>query len=137
MQTAAATTLAFEVHTARRRYYVPRAHVDHLGAAPPPESSEAHTRPLLARELGPLLDPVDDGAPGRQALTVLLRRRTVVLRVQRIENVERITVQPLAPLLLRRLRAPWVLGVVLSNDQPVIVLDARRIATDLALGVIS
>lgn len=103
---ATAATLAFEVQTARRRYFVPRGHVDQLGVAPLPNASEAHGRPLLTRDLGPLLDPEDSGAPARQALTVLLRRRTVVLRVQRIESLESVTVHPLAPLLRRRLRAP-------------------------------
>ncbi|MGQ9925594.1 MAG: chemotaxis protein CheW [Chloroflexaceae bacterium] len=134
---AVATALAFEVQTARRRYFVPRSHVDQVGIAPPPNASEAHGRPLLARDLGPLLDHEDSGAPGRQALTVLLRRRTVVLRVQRIENLESVTVHPLAPLLRQRLRAPWVLGAVIRDDQPVLVLDVRRIATDVALGAVS
>ncbi len=133
---ATAATLAFEVQTARRRYFVPRGHVDQLGVAPLPNASEAHGRPLLTRDLGPLLDPEDSGAPARQALTVLLRRRTVVLRVQRIESLESVTVHPLAPLLRRRLRAPWVLGAVIHDDQPVLVLDMRRIATDLALGAV-
>ncbi|MCX7790630.1 MAG: chemotaxis protein CheW [Chloroflexaceae bacterium] len=137
MSGAVATTLAFEVHTGRRRYFVPRDHVDQLGTAPPPTVNQSHGRPLLARDLGPLLDPADDGAPGRQALTVLLRRRTVVLRVQRIESLASVTVHPLAPLLRQRLRAPWLLGAVITDDQPVLVLDVRRIATDVALGAIA
>ncbi|MCS6882069.1 MAG: hypothetical protein RMK84_07770 [Oscillochloridaceae bacterium] len=137
MTGAVAPTLAFEVRTACRRYFVPRGHVDQLGFAPPPDALVALERPLLARDLGPLLDPEDGGAPGRQALAVLLRRRTVVLRVQRIESLESVIVHPLAPLLRRRLRAPWVLGAVIRDDQPVLVLDVRRIATDLALGAIA
>lgn len=137
MISAVAPTLAFEVQTARRRYFVPRGHVDQLGVAPLPDAVTVLDRPLLTRDLGPLLDPEDGGAPGRQALTVLLRRRAVVLRVQRIESLESVTVHPLAPLLRQRLRAPWVVGAVIRDDQPVLVLDVRRIATDLALGAIA
>lgn len=139
MVTAAARALLLDVRTTGRRYFVPRSHVDLLGPAPQTEAVDARGRPWLVRDLGSLLDPADHGAPGRrQALTVLLRRRTVVLLVQRIESLEpHTTVQPLAPLLARRLRAPWVLGAVALDALPILVLDLRRIAADLALGAIT
>jgi hypothetical protein len=132
--------LLLEVRTAGRRYLVPRSHVDHLdqvidGALP---ASDARGRPLINRELGPLLDPSDQGAPGRRhALTLVLRRRTVALLVARAESLAAPgPIQPLGPLLTPLLARPWLLGAVVVADQPVLVLDLRRIAADLALGLV-
>ncbi|NTU79295.1 MAG: hypothetical protein HGA45_07820 [Chloroflexales bacterium] len=132
--------LLLEVHTATRRYLVPQAHLDHLAqmvtshAPAPARRSTA----LVCRELGPLLDPADAGGPGRRhALTVELRRRTVALLVERAESLATHgVVQPIGALLARRLAQPWVLGAVLVGDDPVLVLDLRRIAADVALGAV-
>lgn len=136
MTSTAASTLLLDLRTASRRYFVPRSHIDLLGPPPLPGTSDARGRPLLVRDLGPLLDPLDQAVPGRcQALTVTLRRRSVALLVQRVESLAAHTgIQPLAPFLARRLRAPWVLGAVAVDDGPVLILDLRRIAIDLALG---
>lgn len=130
--------LLLEVHTATRRYLVPRSHLDHLaqvaaGAAPP---LDPRGRPVVARELGPLLDPADLGPPGRRhALTVALRRRSVAFLVERAEALDAPgAVQPLGPLLAPRLARPWAIGAVVIGAAPVIVLDLRRIAADVALG---
>lgn len=136
MVAEAATTLLLEVHTARRRYFAPRSHVTHIGRAPEPGVAEVEGRPVVVHSLGPLLDPEDQDGPTQQALTVVLRRRAVVLLVRRIESLQPMTVQPLAPFLLRCLDRPWVLGAVVVSDDPVLVLDLRRIATDLALGAV-
>lgn len=134
------STLLLEVSTAARRYLVPRAHLDHLAQVAPGAQPGPHdaTRPQIARELGPLLDRIDVGAPGRRhALIVRLRRRSVALLVERAEALGAPGfVQPLDPLLARRLARPWVLGAIVLDQAPVLVLDLRRIAADLALGVV-
>jgi hypothetical protein len=129
-----------EVYTATRHYLAPQAHLDHLSRMHQSSAPLAaqRTRPLVACELGPLLDPADLGPPGRRhALTIELRRRTVVLLVMRAEALTAPgPVQPLGPLLARRLARPWLIGAVVIGDEPVIVLDLRRIATDIALGAV-
>jgi chemotaxis signal transduction protein len=132
--------LLLEVYTVARRYLVPRNHVDrlvqfNLATAPP---DDARGRPLVVRDLGPLLDPADTSPPGRRhALTLTLRRRTVALLVERAEALTAPgVVQPLGLLLARRLARPWVIGAVIIDDAPVIVLDLRRIAADVALGAV-
>jgi hypothetical protein len=132
--------LLLEIHTATRRYLVPQKHLDHLTlmlAAQAPAPTGRSTA-LISRELGPLLDPHDLGLPGRRhALMVELRRRTVALLVERAESLATPgTIQPLGALLARRLTWPWVLGAVVIDDLPVLVLDLRRIAADVALGAV-
>ncbi|GAB4432723.1 MAG: hypothetical protein OHK0015_20610 [Chloroflexi bacterium OHK40] len=125
------TMALIEVRAAGRRYFVPQAHVaqlELLRASVPP------SRTLLARALGPLLHPTaDHGSGDRQALTVVLPDCTVALLVERVERLEESAdLRPLAPLIARRLAAPWVLGVVVAGDEPVPVLDLRQIAADVA-----
>ncbi|MEI8165138.1 MAG: hypothetical protein WCG26_02130 [Chloroflexales bacterium] len=134
------TGLLLEVHTATRRYLVPQNQLDRLtlmvaDQAPAPTG---RSTALISRDLGPLLDPHDLGLPGRRhALTVELRRRTVALLVERAERLAPPgAIQPLGALLARRLTWPWVLGAVVIDDLPVLVLDLRRIAADVALGVV-
>ncbi len=134
------TALLLEVHTALRRYLIPQTHLDHLTvvlAGQEPTPSE-RGKPLVCRALGPLLDATDVGHPARQhALTVELRRRTVLLLVERAARLTTPgTVQPLGTLLARCLARPWVLGAVVIDDCPVLVLDLRRIAADVALGAV-
>lgn len=133
-------TLLLEVHTAARRYLVPRAHVDHLAQVALDEvlAPDARGRPTVARELGPLLDPADPGSPGRRhALVVSLRRRSVAITVQRVESLDAPgAIQPLGALLASRLAHQWVLGAVVIGADPVLVLDLRRIAADVALGAV-
>lgn len=130
--------LLLEVRTSARRYLVPRAHIDHLTqvASDVLSAPDRRSKVLVCRELGPLLDPADAGWIGRRhALTVELRRRTVALLVERAEELASYgAIQPLGPLLARRLPRPWVLGAVSVADEPILVLDLRRIAADVALG---
>ncbi|PDW02334.1 hypothetical protein [Candidatus Viridilinea mediisalina] len=132
--------LLLEVQTAQRLYLVPRSHVDYLvkyASATLPER-DARGRPVVGCELGALLDPSDLGLPPRNhALTVALRRRTVAMLVARVTNLTAPgPIQPLGPLLTPRLARPWLLGAVVIADSPVLVLDLRRIAADVALGVV-
>jgi chemotaxis signal transduction protein len=131
-------TLLLEVLAAGGRYLVPRDHVDWLEllrAADAPPADE-RGRPLVVRELAPLLGWPATPPPGRrQALGVALRRRSVALLVDRVEGLAcEAAVAPLPPLLGRRLAAPWVTGAV-AGDPPALVLDLRRIAADVALGL--
>lgn len=132
--------LLLDVRAAGRCYFVPRAHVDRLEmldfAATP--VADERGRPVVVRALGPLLARAEEPRSARlQALVVTLRRRTVMLLVDRVEGLEAgVAVQPLAPLLRNRLAAPWVLGVVAGDDTPALVLDLRRIAADVALGAV-
>jgi hypothetical protein len=132
--------LLLEVFTCARRYLVPRMHLERLVQVAPdrPPVPDAGGRPLISRELGPLLDPAALAPPGRRhALIVTLRRRSVALLVERAENLTAPgVVQPLGPLLAHRLARPWVLGAVLIEAIPVIVLDLRCIAADVALGAV-
>lgn len=130
--------LLLEVRAGGARYFVPRPQVDRLelllvAAAP---GKDERGMPVVVRELAPLLGgPQPPAAARRQALVVALRRRSVALLVDRVEDLLADgAVQPLAPLLRRRLAAPWVLGAVAAGDSPVLVLDLRRIAADVALG---
>ncbi len=131
-------SLLLEVYTSTRRYLAPRGHLDYLAqvSAEAPPATDAGGRPLIVRELGPLLDPLDLGSPGRRhALIVTLRRRSVALLVERAEALAAPgAVQPLGPLLERRLARPWLIGAVVIDETPVMVLDLRRIAADVALG---
>lgn len=132
--------LLLDVRTATRRYLVPQGHLDHLTqvAADVAPTRGRRSAALICRELGPLLDPADAGWIGRRhALTVELRRRTVALLVERVEGLEIYgLVQPLGAMLARRLDRPWVLGAVSISDEPILVLDLRRIATDVAIGAV-
>lgn len=133
--------LLLEVLTATRRYLVPRSHLDSLGQVAPgdaPPALDGRGRPVVALDLGPLLDPADQGPPGRRhALTVALRRRSVALLVERAEALGSPgPLQPLGPLLAGRLARPWAIGAVVLGETPVVVLDLRRIAADVALGAV-
>ena len=135
-----APTLLLEVRAAGQRYYVPRAHLDSLELLHPdmPPAHDERGRPMLVRSLAPLLGPSASSAPPpRQALVVRGRRRSVALLVDRVEQLaDDLTMQPLGSLLACRLAAPWVLGAVATAETPILVLDLRRIAADVALGAV-
>lgn len=133
-------TALLSIWVAGRHYLTHRDQVDAVGLidpfAPP---LDRHGKPQICCELAPLFGIDMAVPPGRRhGLSVVLRRRGVILLVDRIDlqSVGVPTVQPLAPLLVRRLARPWFLGVVVEDDQPLLVLDLRRIATDVALGAV-
>jgi hypothetical protein len=126
------------VRAGHQRYAIAQAQVDHLGMIDPADApADQHGRPLICRELGPLLG--GGGAPlagRRHAITVSLRRRSVALLVDHIDSLGGAAppaIQPLSPLLARRLAWPCFLGAVVYNDEPLLLLDLRRIATDVAI----
>lgn len=133
-----ASTLLMAVRDGARRYLVPHAHVDQVRlldrAALP--SHDDRGRPLVACALGDLLDPGGPGVARRHALVVNLRRRGVVLLVERVETLAdaaSVSPQPLPALIERSLDRAWYLGAVIDNGQPVLVLDLRRIALDISV----
>jgi hypothetical protein len=130
------------VRAGRWRCAVVREQVGHLAfldpAAPPADPTG---RPLICRELAALFGEAVVGAAGRrQAIMITLRRRSVGLLVDHIDSLEAAdgsAVQPLSPILARRMARPWFLGAIVCDDLPLLLLDLRRIATDVAAGAIS
>lgn len=132
------TTLRIEA--GQRRYAIVPAQVGALSLLNPADGpTDPRGRPLICQDLGALLGETQPAPTGRRhALTIDLRRRSVSLLIDRIDSLDQPTpIQPLAPLLTRRLRWPWFLGAVIYSDEPLLVLDLRRIATDVAIGAVS
>lgn len=132
-----ASMLLMAVRDGTRRYLVPNAHVDQIRlldrAALP--SHDDRGRPLVVCALGDLLDPGRPHDVRRHALIVSLRRRSVVLLVERVEmlaDAATVSPQPLPALIERSLAHAWYLGAAIDDGQPVLVLDLRRIALDMA-----
>ncbi|PDW00600.1 hypothetical protein A9Q02_09445 [Candidatus Chloroploca asiatica] len=132
--------LLLEIHIADQCYLAPQTHVDHLSQLLPTMAPEqdARGRPLIYAELGPLLGYQAEEKPDRHhALTVTLRRRTVVLLVDRVDRLTQPEeVHPLPALMRKHLARPWFTGAVIFEQRLLLVLDLQRIATDIALGVV-
>lgn len=94
-------------------------------------------KPLISADLAQLLDPADSCPPlTGHALIIPARRRGVALLVERVDDLYATKpdlVQPLAPLLARRLARPWVRATLIFDNRPVLVLDVRQIAQDILL----
>lgn len=136
------TDLLLRVHTTLHSYIVRRDHVHELRLVfnqADLEHQDERGRSLLSCELGRLLDPDDlRSNVRRHALVVHLRRRRVALLAERVDAIRigggaEDSVQPLPPLLAQRLARPWFLGVFLDDELPLLVLDVRQIAQDVAL----
>jgi len=126
------------VRTAHHRYIVRREDVATLRAVDRrtgDDHEEARDRTSITVELGPLLDQNDiSEMQRRHALIVPLRRRTIALLVDAVDNlVDYAAVQPLPPLLRERLREPWVTGVLIIDEHPVVQIDVRAIARSALL----
>lgn len=131
--------LLLELRVAGRRLFTPHDQVDQLAIVEPGAlvGARDHGLPCHLCELGPVLGaaapPWDTGR--RQALGVALADRTVVFLVDRVEGLtHEATVQPLPPPLGAAAVAPWLLGAVAGDDgdAPALVIDLRRIATELS-----
>lgn len=137
-----AESLLLMIRTALHRYVVRRDQVHELcivNKGAELAATDERGRPLLGCELGPLLDPTDIQRQGRQhALVVQLRRRSIALLVNRVDDIYSQAdsveaIQPLPRLLMRRIERPWFLGVLMCDDTPVLVLDLRTLAQDAVL----
>lgn len=130
------------VCTTRHRYVVRRdqiAEIRLIRSSADLELPDARGRTLVCQELGPLLDPLDIRSNARRhALIIATRRRSVALLAERMDDFVGMapdTIQRLSPLLARRLARPWVLGALVCDDLPLLVLDLRQIAQDVLLGM--
>ncbi len=126
------------VRTTRHRYVVRREDVATLRAINRRTGNVRETdedQSVIMVELGTLLDPEDvSEMQRRHALIVPLRRRTIALLVDAVDNlVDHAAVQPLPPLLHQRLHEPWATGVLLMDEHPVVQLDVRAIARSVLL----
>jgi hypothetical protein len=129
------------VRAGTRRYAISPAQVDHLGMIDPAGApTDQRGRPLICRELGALLGDAGEVGPGRRpAITVSLRRRSVALLVDDVDSLSDdgpLAAHPLSPLIARHLTWPWFLGAVSYKGVPLLLLDLRRIATDIMIGAV-
>lgn len=134
-----AADLLMVVRAGQRRYLVLRDHVDqiqlidHTGLP----AQDARGRPIIGCALSDLLGLGQAPIARRQhALLVAQRRRSVAIIVERIETLEaagRLDQQPLAPFLSQSLARPWFLSAAIYEGEPVLLLDLRRIAMDVAI----
>jgi hypothetical protein len=92
----------------------------------------------LAFDLGELLDP-EDTAPVSYgaALIVPLRRRSVALRVARVEELITAAECPLPPLVQGRLAQPWACGLVAIQGELVVRIDPRAVVRSAMLRQLS
>ncbi|GIW03130.1 chemotaxis protein CheW [Roseiflexus sp.] len=126
------------VRTTRHRYIVPREDVATLRAVnrrPGNDHETYENQSSITVELGALLDPEDVSTMQRRhALIIPLRRRTIALLVDAVDNlVDHAAVQPLPPLLRERLREPWATGALIVDEHPIVQLDVRAIARSVLL----
>jgi chemotaxis signal transduction protein len=132
------------VRTARHGYVVRRTQVNELrliSGSASLEQSDQRGKPIIGSELAHLLEGQEHhDAPGRHALVIHMRRQSVALLVQRVDDIVTQSdtqsaagtqIQPLPGLLAQRLEMPWVTGVLLCDTTPLLVLDLRRIAHDV------
>lgn len=132
------TSLLLTVQTVLHRYVVCHDQIFELrivNDVAELEQIDSRGRPMVSRTLGSLLDPSDTLRARRcHALIVQLRRRSVALLVERVENFHTIEmpnlVQPLAPLMAQRLEHTWFLGAMIHNEEPILVLDLPQIALE-------
>ncbi|WP_129628074.1 chemotaxis protein CheW [Candidatus Oscillochloris fontis] len=120
---------------------VVQSHVQTVSLIDPTDPpTDMHDRTLICRELGPMLGgPPHQGAGRRHALIIALRRRSVALLIDRVDSLHlenQSEIQMLAPLLAQRLARPWFIGAVIYQDAPLLLLDLRRIATDVMIGAV-
>ncbi|NTW02900.1 MAG: hypothetical protein HGA19_16735 [Oscillochloris sp.] len=139
---AASNNTVFGVWAGSQCYAITQAQMDHLGLTDPTDTAiDVRGRPLIYQELGPLFGHAPSTVTGRRhTITVTLRRRSVALLVDRIDSLDTdgsLTIQALAPLLTRRLTRPWFLGALIYAGEPLLLLDLRRIATDIAIGAVN
>lgn len=130
------------IRSSTQHYVVRRDHVRELRlilSEDDLERPDERGKALLCCELDAVLSGHEAYSVSRRhAMIVHLRRRSVALLIDRIEEarptheIEQ-TICPLPPLLARRLARPWFLGVLVRDEIPLLVLDLRQIAQDVLL----
>jgi chemotaxis signal transduction protein len=132
-----AAPLLLLVRTALRRYAIRRDDLAALRLVSGAHdlAADESGKPFVAADLGALLDPLDRStAPRRSALVVPLRRRSVALLVDAVEDLlERAAPGPLPPLLTRHLREPWSAGTLVVGEELLVLLDIRAVARSALL----
>lgn len=133
------TSLLISVRVGDRAYLLPRDQVSGLLFTRIGEAyQDERGRELLLRDLGPLLGLA--AQPQRcHTLMVVLRRRSVGLRVDRADDLaesQALATTSLPKLIAQRQAQPWCTAVAFVETHPILVLDVRRIAADVALGVV-
>lgn len=115
-----------------RRYLADPASADWMRPYDPVDrpTHDERNRPIVYADLATLLGEMPAHASGGHVLGIQGRRQSVGLIVARVETLAEAAVLPLAPLLAARLKRPWVRGVALCADQPVVMLDLRALALD-------
>lgn len=141
MGSSAAHLAILKVEAGAQHYGIVQTQIDHLGLIDPSMvERDARGQPIVCRDLGPILGGAEQiGVGRRHAMTVVLRRRSVALLIDHIDNLDSTysqEIQSLSPLITRRLAHPWFLGAIVYQDTPLLLLDLRRIATDVAIGIV-
>lgn len=130
------------IRSSTQRYVVRRDHVRELRlilSDDDLEQPDERGKALICCELDDLLSGHQSYSVSRRhALIVHLRRRSVALLIDRIEDARptgelEADIRPLPALLARRLERPWFLGVLIRDETPLLVLDLRQIAQDVLL----
>lgn len=128
------------VRTTWQGYVVRRTQVNEMrlvSSSASLQQPDERGKPIIGCELAHLLEAqASYGTPGRHALIIHMRRQSVALLVQRVDDIvthaeSGTQIQPLPALLAQRLEIPWVTGVLLCETTPLLVLDLRRIAHDV------
>jgi hypothetical protein len=124
------------VRNERRRYAVRRDDLESVRLIAGPvdlAGSDRNGRAPIGVELGAVLEgaaPVERAR--RHALTVLLRRRSIMLLVDEVEDfLEHPAVHPIPALLRDRLREPWAVGALLLGEEIVVQIDLRAVARSI------
>lgn len=117
--------------TAHRWYALPKQDVFGIRTVDPNSVENG----MVKADLGALFDPNDRSAlPRRHGLFVPLRRKQVVLMVDRVDLLEQQADNRELPGLVRaRLSQPWATGVLLLGDRVVIQIDLRAVARSVLL----
>ena len=126
------------VRTAQRQFVIDRRsfqRAEIFGSGHTPTA----TKPLLVADLGTTIEPNSPSLTGRRyALFVELRRRIVLFLVAELDQLPAELERPFTPLepwLRQTLNRQWVEALLLTDGEPLLVLDLQRIASDLTLGL--
>lgn len=123
------------ISTPGHRYVVRRDDIDAIRLVDATPMPEGERKDSIKVDLGALCDPVDQSLLlRRHGLYIPLRRKQIIIMVDRIDTLlEPIETQALPALLQRRLGYPWATGALMIADELVIQLDLRAVARSILL----